>query len=95
MQIGIAARRSVDQGVSLLIREPNKIGASTVYDFEVHNLTAHGGLLPVATTLEKLAFQGLIEETLTIKRRTRSMPPTLRLSTCFSSGPCKTKAKNC
>ncbi|MGC8561456.1 MAG: hypothetical protein ACP5O1_12365, partial [Phycisphaerae bacterium] len=67
-------RRAVDQGVSAVIPEPNKIGASTPFDFEAHNLTAYGGLLPVATMLEKLGFQQLIEETLTIKRQTRSMP---------------------
>jgi hypothetical protein len=53
--------------------EPNRIGASTPYDFEGKNLTAYGGLLPVATLLEKLGFQQLIEETLTVKRVTRSM----------------------
>jgi RHS repeat-associated protein len=52
----------------------NKIGASTPYDFQAHNLTACGGLLPVATMLEKLGFQQLIEENLTIKRQTRAMP---------------------
>jgi hypothetical protein len=54
--------------------EPNKIGASTPYDFEARNLTAYGGLLPVATMLEKLRFQQLVEETLTVKRMTRAMP---------------------
>ena len=37
------------------------------------NLTAYGGLLPVATMLEKLGFQQLVEETLTVKRATRTM----------------------
>jgi len=54
--------------------EPNKIGASTPYDFDLRNLTAYGGLLPVATMLEKLGFQQLVEESLTVKRQTRSMP---------------------
>ena len=67
-------RRPVPQGDSAVTWKPNKIGASTPYDFEAHNLTAYGGLLPVATMLDKLAFQQLIEETLTIKRQTRSMP---------------------
>jgi hypothetical protein len=67
-------RKPVDQGDAAVIEKPNKIGASTPYDFEAHNLTAYGGLLPVATMLEKLGFQQLIEETLTIKRQTRSMP---------------------
>jgi hypothetical protein len=69
-----SGRRSVDQGVSAVIPEPNKIAAFTAYDFEAHNLTANGGLLPLATILEKLDLQQLIEENLTIKRRTRSMP---------------------
>jgi hypothetical protein len=42
------------QGVAEVIAEANKIGASTPYDFEGRNLTAYGGLLPVATMLEKL-----------------------------------------
>src|SRR5213083_813489 len=53
--------------------EPNKIGASTPYDFEGKNLTAYGGLLPVATMLEKLGFQSLVEETITCNRETRVM----------------------
>jgi hypothetical protein len=67
-------RRRVNQEVSAVIPEPNKIGASTPYDFQAHNLTAYGGLLPVATMLEKLGFQQLVEETLTIRRQTRAMP---------------------
>jgi len=51
-----------------------KIGASTPYDFSARNLTAYGGLLPVATMLEKLGFEQLVEETLTISRVTRAMP---------------------
>lgn len=53
--------------------EPNKIRASTPYDFEGKNLTAYGGLLPVATMLEKLGFQQLLESTITSKRVTRVM----------------------
>jgi hypothetical protein len=64
----------VNQAVHGDIPEPNKIGASTPYDFSGHNLTAYGGLLPVATMLEKLGFQQLIEETVSIKRQTRAMP---------------------
>ena len=64
----------VNQGVHADTSEPNKIGASTPYDFAARNLTAYGGLLPVATMLEKLGFQQLVEETLTVKRQTRSMP---------------------
>lgn len=61
------------QGAGKASGEPNKIGASTPYDFEAKNLTAYGGLLPVATMLEKLGFQQLVEETLTVKRATRTM----------------------
>src|SRR5713101_4906778 len=61
------------QGSEGPIPEANKIGASTPYDFEGRNLTAYGGLLPVATMLEKLGFQQLLEETLTVKRVTRAM----------------------
>jgi hypothetical protein len=53
--------------------EPNKIGASTPYEFKGKNLTAYGGLLPVATMLEKLGFQALVEETITCGRETRVM----------------------
>ena len=61
------------QGAEEDIAGPNKIGASTPYDFEGKNLTAYGGLLPVVTMLEKLGFQQLVEETLTVKRVTRAM----------------------
>ena len=54
--------------------DPLKIGASTHYHFSARNLTAYGGLLPVATMLEKLRFQKLVQETLTINRVTRAMP---------------------
>ena len=57
-----------------IVSEPLKIGSSTPYDFSARNLTAYGGLLPVATMLEKLGFQQLVEETLTIRRLTRVMP---------------------
>jgi len=62
------------QGVEEVIAEPNKIGTATRYDFEAKNLTAYGGLLPVATMLENLGFQQLVEETVTVKRITRAMP---------------------
>jgi hypothetical protein len=67
-------KSSVKQGAGEGIGEPYKIGASTRYDFEGRNLTACGGLLPVATVLEKLGFQQLVEETRTVKRATRAMP---------------------
>ena len=53
--------------------EPNKINASTPYDFAGKNLTPYGGLLPVITMLEKLGFQALVEQTLTSKRIPRAM----------------------
>ena len=43
--------------VRAVIPEPNKINASTLYDFNGKNLTPYGGLLPVITMLEKLGFQ--------------------------------------
>lgn len=67
-------KTSARQGVQRVVAEPLKIGASTPYDFSGRNLTAYGGLLPVATMLEKLGFQQVLEETLTIGRRTRAMP---------------------
>jgi hypothetical protein len=42
-------KRPAKQAAEAVIPEPNKIGASTSYDFEAKNLTAYGGLLPVAT----------------------------------------------
>jgi hypothetical protein len=66
-------RKPANQGVRGVIPEPNKISASTPYDFRAKNLTPYGGLLPVATMLEKLGFQALLEETLTVKRVTKVM----------------------
>src|SRR5450756_2509262 len=67
-------RKPANQAVREVTPEPNKISASTPYDFEAKNLTAYGGLLPVATMLEKLGFQQLVEDTLSVKRVTRAMP---------------------
>jgi len=61
------------QGSEKPIAEANEITAATPYDFEGKNLTAYGGLLPVATMLEKLGFQQVVEETLRVKRVTRAM----------------------
>jgi stalled ribosome alternative rescue factor ArfA len=61
------------QGADAVNSDANKIGASTPFDFDAKNLTAYGGLLPVATMLERLGFQQLVEETLTVKRVTRAM----------------------
>ncbi len=63
----------VKQGPERVSREPNRIGASTPYDFSGKNLTPYGGLLPVITMLEKLGFQSLVEQTLTSKRIPRAM----------------------
>jgi hypothetical protein len=52
---------------------PNKIAASTTFDFDGKNLTPYGGLFPVATMLEKLGFQKLVEDTLKVKRIPRVM----------------------
>jgi len=68
-----SGRRSANQGVRDVIPEPNKINASTPYDFNGKNLTPYGGLLPVITMLEKLGFQSLVEQTLTSKRIPRAM----------------------
>ena len=42
------------------LSEPHKISASTPYDFSARNLTPYGGLLPIATMLERLGFQSLV-----------------------------------
>ena len=69
-----SAKKPAKQGSGEDTPEPIKIGASTPYDFDSKNLTAYGGLLPVATMLEKLKFRQLVEQTLTVKRVTRAMP---------------------
>ena len=63
-----------NQGPDAVIQKPMRIGAATPYDFQASNLTAYGGLLPVAVMLEKLGFQELIQEHVTIRRLTTSMP---------------------
>jgi hypothetical protein len=63
----------VKQAPEDIAPEPNKINASTPYDFNGKNLTPYGGLLPVMTMLEKLGFQSLVEQTLTSKRIPRAM----------------------
>jgi len=62
------------QGDGAVSSGPIRIGASTPFDFTGRNLTAYGGLLPIATMLERLEFQALVEETLKIQRLTRAMP---------------------
>jgi len=51
----------------------NRIESSTPFDFEGRNLTPYGGLLPVASMLEKLQFRELVEEIITVKRQPRCM----------------------
>jgi hypothetical protein len=69
----LSAKTPANQGPEEIPPEPNEIGASTPYDFRGKNLTPYGGLLPVATMLEKLGFQSLVEKTVTVKRATRAM----------------------
>src|SRR5260370_38021296 len=68
-----SGKKPVKQGAGVTATEPNKIGASTPFDFSGKKLTPYGGLLPVATMLEKLGFQGLMEETVMVKRLTTAM----------------------
>src|ERR1035437_1263930 len=68
-----SGRRPANQGVRDVIPEPNRINASTLYDFNGRNLTPYGGLLPVVTMLERLDFQSLVEQTLTSQRIPRAM----------------------
>src|SRR5450759_408049 len=49
----------VKQGPDKVSSKPNKINASTPYDFNGKNLTPYGGLLPVITMLEKIGFPRL------------------------------------
>ena len=68
-----SGKTPVKQGSEEAAPEPNKINASTPYDFNGRNLTPYGGLLPVITMLEKLGFQALVEQTLTSRRIPRAM----------------------
>lgn len=68
-----ASESRAKQALKDVARNPNKIGASTPYDFAAKNLTPYGGLLPVATMLEKMGFEKLVKETVTVKRITRAM----------------------
>jgi len=68
-----SSENSAKQALNEVRSNPNKITASTPYDFAGKNLTPYGGLLPVATMLEKIGFQKLVEETLTVKRITKVM----------------------
>jgi hypothetical protein len=66
-------KTSATQGAEHTAPEPNKINASTPYDFSGKNLTPYGGLLPVITMLENLGFRAVVEQTLTSKRIPRAM----------------------
>src|SRR5436190_16587846 len=66
-------KKPVKQGAGEIAPEPNKIGASTPFDFTAKNLTPYGGLLPVATMLENLGFQSLVEGEVTLSRQTKVM----------------------
>src|SRR5438105_14838570 len=68
-----SAKKPAQQGIAEDTPKPIKINGSTHYDFEGKNLTPYGGLLPVATMLEKLGFKELVEATITSKRVTRAM----------------------
>src|SRR3989454_8915025 len=68
-----SSKQRADQVFREATRDPNKIGASTPFDFTAKNLTPYGGLLPVATMLENLGFQSLVEGTVTLSRRTKAM----------------------
>ena len=67
-------KTAAKQGDETVLRKPMKIGAGTPSDFTGSHLTPYGGLLPVATLLEKLGLQELIERHVTIQRPTTSMP---------------------
>ena len=62
-----------NQGRAADSSQLNKINASTPFDFSGKNLTAYGGLLPVATLLEKIGFRALLEQTLKVTRVPRVM----------------------
>ena len=68
-----SAKTPVNQGAGGKKPEPNKINASTPYDFNGKNLTAYGGLLPVSTMLEKLGMEKLLEELIAVSRIPRAM----------------------
>jgi hypothetical protein len=68
-----SAETRVKQASNEIHSNLNKIGASTPYDFCAWNLTPYGGLLPVATMLEKIGFEKLINETVTVETTTKAM----------------------
>lgn len=68
-----SSERRARQASSEFHSDLNKIGASTPYDFSAKNLTPYGGLLPVATMLEKIGFQKHVEQGVTVARVTKVM----------------------
>jgi hypothetical protein len=64
-----SAKKPAKQGFAEETRKPIQINGSTHYDFEGKNLTAYGGLLPVAAMLEKLKFQQLVEGASVLAKR--------------------------
>src|ERR1700686_2412967 len=68
-----SGKTPVKQGPEKVSAEPNRINASTPFDFSGKNLTPYGGLLPVITMLENLGFQSLVEQPVMSKRMPRAM----------------------
>lgn len=66
-------KKPARQGAATNSAQFNEINASTTFDFQGESLTAYGGLLPVAAMLERLGFEKLVNEVVTIKRLTRKM----------------------
>jgi hypothetical protein len=64
---------SAEKSIESSKDQPHAIGPSTVFDFEGQNLTPYGGLLPVATMLDKLGFEELVSEHVKVKRIPRAM----------------------
>ena len=64
----------VNQGPPIDGPQPNKINASTPFDFSGKNLTPYGGLLPVATMLEKIGFRTLLESVVAWIERSPQFP---------------------
>ena|ERR1019366_6823339 len=88
-----SAKTPVKQGVEDPTPGPNKINASTPYDFNGKNLTPYGGLLPVVTMLEKLDFPSLVEQMLTSKCRwRRKRVPKWRRSGPLPTAPSRVEA---
>src|ERR1039457_60863 len=69
-----SAKKPAKQGVAEDTPKPIRINGFTHFDFEGKNLTAYGGLLPVATMLEKLKFQRRVEKALRVNGVPGEMP---------------------